>query len=183
MCLIPWSTLLFITMFFGSESLIPVKLARIIIQWAGFLASAYFSEKKRYTLTHVAITFWFGGIGIVNAYNLKTSGADVSLNSDPTELIGSDNTTILYICFMFLSNKHLYSTFVLTPIYIAANIAMLVSVQDNIEEAEDQKANRAKMISVIWRFVAISGATLFAQYFLVLQQTELFYKNRIMKLQ
>ena len=39
------------------------------------------------------------------------------------------------------------------------------------------------MQTLIWRFCSIAGATLFAQYFVVLQQTELFYKNRIMKLQ
>ena len=44
---IPYSILLLITMFFGSKDLIPIKLGRLIINWAGLIAGATLSQKRK----------------------------------------------------------------------------------------------------------------------------------------
>ena len=83
-------------------------------------------------MTNIVLTVWFVSIGLVNIYTLDSTGKEISLNSDPSEIIGTENTTILYIIIVFLSNKHLYCMFVLTPFYLVINIAMLVTVYDEI---------------------------------------------------
>ena len=129
MWVIPYSILLLITMFFGSNDLIPIKLGRLIINWVCIIAGAALSQKRKWT-GNIVITIWFVSIGLINTYALKISGKELSLTGDPTDLLGSEYTTILYIIFMFLSNNHMYCVFVLTPIYLIINIAMLVTVHD-----------------------------------------------------
>ena len=123
------------------------------------------------------------GLGIINTFNLSITGEELALNSEPSELIGIENTTIVYIIFIFLANKHLFCMFVLTPIYLAVNIAMLVMVYDDIEVKEGGKDKHQKAVGVVWRFASIGCCVLFAQYLVFLQQTELFLQNRIVKLQ
>ena len=129
------------------------------------------------------LAIWLLSIGVINTYMLSVTGKEIAISSDASEMIGVENTTIVYVVFIFLANKHLFCMFVLTPIYLAINIAMLVTVYDDIEEPETGTAKNVKAISVIWRFSSIGGCILFAQYLVFLQQTELFYKNRIVKLQ
>ena len=154
-------------MFFGSKDLLPVKLGRLIIHWVCFTAGIFLHESRKIS-TNIVITIWFICIGVINTYMLKSTGKDISLNSDPSEIIGSENTTITYIIFMFLSNNQHFCMFVLTPVYLVVNIAMLVTVYDDIEEIEGGKTKTVKAVSVIWRFAVIGAATIFAQYLVVL---------------
>ena len=81
-------------------------------------------------MVHIILTIWFVSIGIINTYALKISGPAISLSGDPTDVLGNEYTTIVYIMFMFISNNHLYCIFILTPIYLIINIAMLVTIHD-----------------------------------------------------
>ena len=180
--LVPYTILLLATMFFGSRDLIPVKLGRLVTHWVFFTAAILLHESGRLS-TNIVISIHFICIGVINVYFITSTGKEVSLTSDPSEIIGSENTTITYIIFMFLSNNQNYCMFVLTPIYLAINIAMLASVYDDIEETTGGKAKHIKAVSVIWRVIVIGAAMLYAQFMVVLQQTELFFKNRIVKVQ
>ena len=62
----------------------------------------------------------------------------------------------------------MYCIFVLTPIYLIINTAMLVTVYDVNEETEDGRERRIKTVNVIWRFASIGCAALLAQYLVVL---------------
>ena len=114
------------------------------------------------------LAIWLIGLGIINTYNLSISGEELALNSEPSEPIGVENTTIVYIVFIFLANKHSFCMFVLTPIYLAVNIVMLMTVYDDIEVKGGGKDKHEKVVGVVWRFTSIGCSVLFAQYLVFL---------------
>ena len=165
--LIPYTIFLLITMLFGSRKLIAIKLGRTLVHWAG-MAGILLIKQRRWS-TNIVLSLWLIGIGIINTFNLSISGEELALNSEPSELIGVENTTIVYIVFIFLANKHLFGMFVLTPIFLAVNIVMLITVHDHIQVKEGGLDKREKAVGVVWRFTSIGCCVLFAQYLVFLQ--------------
>ena len=102
------------------------------------------------------------------------------MTGQAAELIGSENTTITYICLVFIHNQQKFIILVLTPIYLLINIAMLISVN---KEAEDGKSKMGQISNVFQRFFMISVVVIISQYLVVVQEAELFLKNRIIKFQ
>ena len=179
---IPYTILLVFLMIFGSKDLIISKLGRLTIHWTCLIASFVFHTRWKYSFD-VILALWLLTLGVFDTWMLASMGKYLAITGDASELIGSDTTTLCFIIFISLHNNQKYCLGIFTPIYLLINIAMLLSVYEDIEETGMGKKKVNKAINVIVRFTFIAVGCLFAQYLVVIQETELFLKSRITKMQ
>lgn len=164
-------------MAFGSSEMIPVRLGRAAINLVGGLSAFLLHSRWEYaTLTIMA--FWLISTGAFNTLVLPSTGPEVTSTGLSCELIGSDNTTIIYILVMFMNGNCKYGMTLFTPIYMLVNVAMFNRVYD-----EERQEHAIQGVNEAIRVCLISFILIFVHYLVVLQGAELFLKNSIIKLQ
>ena len=118
------------------------------------------------------------GIGILNTMVLKSHTGKNTMTGWAGEIIGSESTTVMFILSIFISNDPKYCMLVLSPIYLLINIAMLISVNRDLE---DDEKKMLLIINVFSRFFLIIMAVHVSQFLVVIQEAELFLQNNNIK--
>ena len=127
------SILSFSMVFFGSGSLIAVKLGRVGINLIASSSMLIWHLKYRYAVTTI-MPIYLLSLGVINTMALKSTGSNVTTSGKASEVIGSENTTIVFIGLIFINNSPKYCMLVLSPIYLLINIAMLITVKDEVDD-------------------------------------------------
>ena len=143
--------------------MVPLKLGRLLIFGLGFGLAYLFNLKWKYT-TDIVLATAFICLGMLNIYFLRVSGEQASITGWVGEMIGNEATMFIFVLFCFLHNSPKYCMFVLTPIYLAIHILMLISVLPDL----DENRNKLSMVTnVLNRITLIAITVLFSQFLLV----------------